>query len=272
MGSAVKACKAMKRWCAASAFTTSLVAGHSLALAAQEESELAIPASFYHTVYATDWSGGIDAAIGMQSPEPGAVSVVSDPVSHQRKAVRVSIARDQIYAGVANGSPRAELVFSNLVRFEVGRDYLIQWSTYLPASFEFDTAQMQVITQIHQGVASGPPPIMLTLSGSDYTFSERGGEHTEHGRGPRICCAAQDRGKWVHWALRYVPDSSGRQAVTQLWKDGRPVYLAGGAPNAYPDDRQAYLKLGLYKPGWHLQPSHVNTLMLLYGPVSVGVK
>jgi hypothetical protein len=239
---------------------------------AQGTSPAKVPTGLYHTLYATDWRNGIDTAIGVQSPGPGAVAVVNDPVASGRKAVRVSIARDENFSGVANGSPRAELVFSNLVQFEVGRDYLIQWSTYLPESFEFDPAQMQIITQIHQGVAGGPPPIMLTLSGSDYTFSERGGEHTEHGRGPRICCAAQDRGKWVHWALRYVPDSSGQHAVTQLWKDGQPVYLAGGAPNAYPDDRHAYFKVGLYKPGWHLQPSSVDRLTLFYGPVSIGVK
>jgi hypothetical protein len=249
-----------------------LLTGHVGAFLAGDEPGSAIAFNRYHTIYTTDWSSGIDWAIGVQRPEPGAVSVVNDPVSREHKSVRVSIARDQDFAGVANGSPRAELVFSNLVRFEEGRDYLIRWSTYLPSSFEFDPAQMQVITQIHQGVASGPPPIMLTLSGTAYTFSERGGEHTEHGRGPRICCAAQDRGRWVHWALRYVPDSSGRHAVTQLWKDDRPVYLAGGAPNAYPNDRLAYLKLGLYKPGWHQQSSFVDRLTLFYGPVSVGVK
>jgi hypothetical protein len=231
-----------------------------------------IPASLYRTLYTTDWSRGIDAAIGVQSPRPGAMSLTSDPAGGTRRAVRVSIARDENFAGVANGSPRAELVFSALAHFEVGRDYLIQWDTFLPSSFEFDADQMQVIAQIHQGPASGPPPIMLTLSGSDYTFSERGGEHTEHGRGPHICCAAQDRGRWVHWALRYVPDSSGIHAVMQLWKDGWPVYLAGGAPNAYPGDRHAYFKLGLYKPGWHLEPSLVNRLTLYYGPVSIGVK
>jgi Polysaccharide lyase len=230
------------------------------------------PAGRYQTLYATDWADGIDASLGRQAATADALSVVADPLDPTRYALQASIARDDDFSHVANGSPRAELVFSNAARFEAGRDYVVRWTTLIPASFEFGPHETQLITQIHQGTASGPPPIMLTLSSADYTFSERGGEHTEHGRGPRICCAPDDRGKWVHWTLRYVPDSTGLHAVTQLWKDAQLVYEGRGAPNAYPDDRQAYLKIGLYKPGWQTSGSSVDKLTILYGPLSIGVR
>ncbi|MDR5839651.1 heparin lyase I family protein [Caballeronia sp. LZ031] len=231
----------------------------------------AIVSPSYRTVYSTDWSGGIDSRIGIQSATPGAIEVVVDPKRPARRAVRTSIAIDDDFSHVANGSPRAELVFSRVASIAGGRDYLIRWSTYLPETLVFDARQAQIITQIHQGAASGPPPIMLTLDNATYTFSERGGQHTEHGRGPRLCCAAEDRGKWVEWTLRYVPDATGARAVTQLWKDGRIVYDSKGAPNAYPDDRQAYFKLGLYKPGWHREMSKIDRMTVYYGPMSIEI-
>lgn len=227
-------------------------------------------AAGYRTLYATTWERGVNAAVGVQSASTEALSVVGDPLDPKRRAVRASISRDDDFSRVANGSPRAELVFSNLVRFEAGHDYLVQWTTFIPTTFEFDSDSTQLITQIHQGPSSGSPPIMLTLHDTDYAFSERGGEHTEHGRGLRICCAANDRGRWVHWALRYAPDPTGRLARTQLWKDARLVYASTGAPNAYPNDSHAYLKLGLYRPGWQDSASKVRAMTLFYGPLSIG--
>lgn len=229
----------------------------------------AIVSPAYRTVYSTDWSGGIDSRIGVQSATPESIEVVVDPVRPARRAVRASIAIDDDFSHVANGSPRAELVFSRVASIANGRDYLIRWSTYLPETFVFNAKQAQIITQIHQGAASGPPPIMLTLDNGTYTFSERGGQHTEHGRGPRLCCAAEDRGKWVEWTLRYVPDATGERAITQLWKNGSIVYDSKGAPNAYPDDRRAYFKLGLYNPGWHRETSKIDRMTVYYGPMSI---
>lgn len=226
----------------------------------------------YRTLYSTDWSAGLDPAIGVQSAKSEAIEVVADPVRPAQRAVRASISRDDDFSHVANGSPRAELVFSRVTSIANGNDYLIRWSTYLPESFVFDAAQMQIIAQVHQGPASGPPPIMLTLDNASYTFSERGGENTKYGRGPRVCCAAQDRGKWVEWSLRYLPDATGARAITQLWKDGHSVYESKGVPNAYPNDHHAYFKLGLYKPGWHREPSTVDEMTLYYGPMSIAVK
>jgi Polysaccharide lyase len=227
----------------------------------------------YRTVFATDWKAGFDPRLGFQSASPADITVVTDPLASTSKAVRISIDRSADFSRVANGSPRTEMVFSRIVRFVPGHDYVIRWSTYIPEDFSFDPDEVEVITQIHHGGwPLGAPPIMLTIAGSDYTFSERGGEHTEHGRGPRICCASSDKGRWVNWMLHYVPDASGHDATTELWKDGAKVFLSKGKPNAYPDDREAYLKLGFYKAGWRLAPSRVERLLLFYGPLSIAVR
>ena len=227
--------------------------------------------SSYRTLFETDWSAGLSPRIGIQAPALDDIVVMPDPASNPRKVVRVSVSRQEDFTRVASGTPRAELVFSPVAAFSPGHDYLIRWSTYLPAGFGLDPLQMAIITQIHHGMASGSPPIMLTLAGAQYTFSERGGAHTEHGQGVTLCCASKDEGRWVTWALQYVPDATGQHASTRLWKDDLLVYSSSGVPNAYANDDNAYLKMGLYKPDWKVAPTSVSRITLFFGPVYIGV-
>jgi hypothetical protein len=162
------------------------------------------------------------------------------------------------------------LLFPAPVRFEQGRDYLIRWSTWLPADFRFDSRQLMIITQINQGKWTGAPTLALALQGERYAISGHGGvRHDKVSAGKWLCCADADRGRWVHWAIRYVPDETGQRALTELYKDGERVFAASGVPNAYPGVQDAYLKIGLYKPDWDVEPSDVATSTVLYGPLSV---
>ncbi|MFM0289997.1 heparin lyase I family protein [Paraburkholderia megapolitana] len=235
----------------------------------QEEVANGIAGAGFQLVFETSWKNGFERGMGTQAAQPADVAVVDDPLSPGHKAVRIHIGKDENFAHVANGLPRAELLLPQSVHFETGREYLIRWSTLLPAGFRFDSQKMAIVTQIHQSALSGSPPFMLTLLGPDYTASERGGTNTVHGRGARICCASSDVARWVHWALYYTPDASGHRAITQLWKDGVKVFDSHGMPNAYPDEQRAYLKLGVYKPGWQQTPSDIDEITLFYGPVSV---
>lgn len=229
-------------------------------------------ASTYDSMFATNWSGGIDAGIGVQA-NSGDITVVDDPVTAGRKAVRVQMSRAEDFSRIANGVPRAELIFPKAVSFSQGPDYLIRWSTFIPVGFTFDSKQAVIITQVHQGEWTGGPTVALSLLGNQYAISERGGANTATvSAGKWLCCADADKGKWVNWALRYVADDSGQHASTQLWKDGRSVFAAQGVPNAYPGVQDAYLKMGLYKAGWNSSPSDVNEITLFFGPVSVAKK
>jgi len=229
-------------------------------------------ASTYDKLFSTTWSGGVDANIGVQA-NVGDIAVVDDPVMPGRKAVRVHLSKSEDFSKIANGVPRAELIFPKAVSFSQGSDYLLRWSTFIPAGFKFDTKQAVIVTQIHQGEWTGGPTIALSLQGNRYAISERGGANTMTvSAGKWLCCAEADQGKWVNWALRYVADDSGHHASTQLWKDGHSVFASQGTPNAYPGVQDAYLKMGLYKAGWNASPSDVSEITLFFGPVSVSKK
>jgi hypothetical protein len=226
-------------------------------------------ASTYDSLYAVDWQDGLNAQIGVQAM-PSALTVVADPIVLGRNALRASMSRGQDFSGVANGTPRAELLFPAPVAFEQGKDYLIRWSTFLPSDFIFDSQQLLIITQIHQSLTVGSPTIALGLLGTQYGISQRGGSNpTVSSGGKWLCCADADRGKWVHWTLRYVPDDTGSHSSLELYKNGTSVYAAQGAPNAYLQDQSSYLKIGLYKAAWKTQPSDVSQITMFFGPVSV---
>lgn len=224
-------------------------------------------ASTYDTSYAFDWQTGIDPSISIQRSNPADISLVSDPVVSGRKVVRVSVSPGESFGSAPIGIPQAQLALQKPLSFSQGKDYLVRWSTFLPATLPANSSQ--IVAQIHQGLSSGLPPIALSIVGANYTFSELGGSPIKQTLAAQFCCSTVDQGKWVNWALRYVPDSSGDHAQTQLWKDGVSVYASRGQPNAYPGDNSAYLTLGVNMPGgW---PTNASTpVTILFGPVSAG--
>ncbi|MCX5544998.1 heparin lyase I family protein [Paraburkholderia sp. CNPSo 3076] len=216
-----------------------------------------------------DWDAGFGSVVSLQA-NPGGIEIVSDPENAARKVLRSTIARRESYTHVANGTPRAELLFREPATFAQGSDYLVRWSTYIPRDFEFDGKQMVIISQIHQSAREGGPTLALTLLATNYYISTRGGTQVEKTTaGAKLCCADGDKGKWVYWMLRYIPDDSGQQSLTQLWKNGESVFRSEHVANAYPDDQHAYMKVGLYKAGWEKEPSDAEVQTLFYGPVSI---
>jgi hypothetical protein len=216
-----------------------------------------------------DWQDGLTDAISVQA-NPGDIAIIPDPVGASRRVLRLTIAKAESYTHVANGTPRAELLFHDPATFAQGSEYLVRWSTYIPRNFEFDGKQMLIISQIHQSAREGSPTVALTLLGESYYISTRGGPSVQKTTaGTKICCADADRGKWIHWTLRYVPDDSGQRSLTQLWKNGASEFCSAHVANSYPNDQHAYLKIGLYKSAWKKEPSDVDTQTLFYGPVSI---
>lgn len=226
-------------------------------------------ANTYPAPYVADWQDGIDKNIVVQA-NANDVSIVADPTDATRNVLKVSISRNESFTNVANGTPRAELLLPSPVKFAQGKDYLIRWSTYLPIGFAFDSKQLSIITQIHQTSTTGSPTLALTLLGTQYFISQRGGSNPTIVSGSKsICCADADVGKWVNWALRYIPDETGGHSSVELYKNGTSVYAVDGAPNAYLGDQSSYLKIGIYKSAWVTSPSDVSQITILYGPVYV---
>jgi hypothetical protein len=191
------------------------------------------------------------------------------PCAPSEPALRVSIRQQDDYSRVANGVPRAEISFAGRFTFEAGREYLVTWSTCLPADFPFDSKQPEGIGQIHEGVPKGSPPWGMTLIGDRYQVQLRDGSQVQT---RDIGSATGDRGHWVQWALHYRPDASGASAITELSKDGAAALSANGVPNAYPGDSQAYFKIGIYKWWWQERPSDVSALTMFFGDVVARAK
>ncbi len=216
-----------------------------------------------------NWGAGFGKAVTVQA-NPGDIAIVPDPEDASRRALKVKIERHENFANVVNGTPRAEVLLREPATFNQRSDYLVSWSTYIPRDFAFDNKQLVIISQIHQSLKAGGPTVALTLLGPNYYISTRGGTQVQKtSAGAKICCAVSDKGRWVRWALRYVPDDSGKRSLTQLWKDGKSVFRSENTPNAYPGDQDAYMKIGLYKSAWAKEPSDVDALTMLYGPVSI---
>lgn len=223
------------------------------------------PPSGYESAMTVDWNDGIPAFAGVQASTPQSLFVRA--VEGGTKALYVRIDQTDSFSGVANGSPRAEVSLGK-VRFENGKDYLLEWSTLLPADFQFDAQQPEIVTQIHQGAASGSPPFALLTSNDHYELNIRS-DAKDSLHVFRFGSIASDRGHWVCWRLRYVPDATGQLSVTELSKDGKEVYVLRGAANAYSHDTTAYLKLGIYKWLWHSKPDDIRSRSLAFGNVAL---
>ncbi|SAK72844.1 heparin lyase I family protein [Caballeronia ptereochthonis] len=229
----------------------------------------ALCAQNQQVLYQTNWQDGLDPHFGVQA-NSGDIAIVADPAGEYTKALQTTIRLSEDFSHVANGVPRAELLFPSPVRFAQSQTYRVRWSTMLPPGTQFDARQFVIITQINQGTWLGGPTLALALQGKRYAISQRGGgRHDTVSAGKWLCCADADVGKWVHWELIYGPQESGKNAVTELRRDGKQVFLAQDVPNAYPGVQNAYLKIGLYKPDWQKEATDVAQVSLLYGPVTV---
>jgi len=109
----------------------------------------------------------------------------------------------------------------------------------------------------------------MTLVGDRYQVQLRDGSRVQ---ARDIGAASADRGRWVQWTLRYRPDASGGNAITELTKDGAQVLAANGTPNAYPNDSRAYFKIGIYKWWWKERPSDVSERTIFFGDVVAEVR
>lgn len=228
----------------------------------------------YDVLFTTSWEHGVDDRLQYQMPERDSIEDVDFGILGTPRALKVTIFRDQNYQGVANGTPRAEISFGEFIKFHRNGDYLVNWQTYIPADYVLDKEQPEVITQIHQGaqIKTGYPTFALFLS-ADGGYGVR--SHTQNSNdsiGKIFGNPADDRGRVVNWSLHYIPDDTGKCALTELFKDGQRVFQSKGTPNAYANDDNAYLKFGIYKAGWQVKPSDVRARTMYFGRLSIFLK
>ncbi|VWC80990.1 hypothetical protein BLA50215_01240 [Burkholderia lata] len=219
--------------------------------------------------YRSDWARGVDPRLGLQEPTPQNVTTGELPGIHGA-LLKVTMRRSQDFTGVASGTPRSEVSFSPVFRFVNGRDYEVRWSTVIPADYRFDSRQPELVAQLHQGGSDGSPPFALLLNNGKYEVDVRGAPGTPS-QSFAFGDPSADRGQPVSWVLRYRPDDRGGDALTDVFRNGERVVHVTGVPNAFPNDRQAYFKLGLYKWWWTTRPSDVIERTMYYGDIEMKV-
>ncbi|HKT63194.1 MAG TPA: heparin lyase I family protein [Burkholderia sp.] len=217
--------------------------------------------------YRSDWARGIDPRLRLQAPAPQNITT-GDMPRIRGALLKVTMSRSQDFSDVASGTPRSEVSFFPVFRFVNGRDYEVRWSTVIPADYRFDARQPELVAQLHQGSNDGSPPFALLLNNGKYEVDVRGAPGTAS-RSFAFGDPATDRGQAVRWVLRYRPDDRGIDALTEVFRNGERVVHATGTPNAFPNDRNAYFKLGLYKWWWKTRPSDVTERTMYYGDVEM---
>ncbi|WP_193752419.1 heparin lyase I family protein [Cupriavidus sp. IDO] len=200
---------------------------------------------------------------------PEAILAITRPTGGRSPALRFHINRGDDFSRVANGVPRAEISFSELFHFSPGWVYRIEWEVYIPSNFTFDMAQAESMLQIHQGQGNGPPPFAILLKGDDYMLEIRGGARAQKRAAFWLGSIWPDRGRWGKWSMTYRAEESGLHGGVSIWRAGKLFFEAEDIANSYPADRQAYLKIGIYKWAWKYSPSDIDDRELFYGPLSV---
>ncbi|MFL9874927.1 heparin lyase I family protein [Paraburkholderia megapolitana] len=222
----------------------------------------------YVLVYKSMWRTGIDPRLTIQAPDKDSISTVTMP-PFDGTVLKVTMRRSDYISHKVSGVPRAEVVFAPVARFAPGHEYEVRWTTMIPSSYPIDSLQPEIITQVHHSSSVGSPPFSLMLAGAHYQVDVRGGLGTPS-RSYTFGAPLEDEGKVVAWVLRYRPDDQGQHALTDLYKDGVLVVHSAGKPNAYPNDKNAYLKIGVYKWWWNTRPSDVSERTMYYGNVEIG--
>jgi hypothetical protein len=198
------------------------------------------------------------------------------PVREGTHSVRVHADKDDPWNG---NSPRAELEGYKQPFFNIGPEYWIGFSIYLPddGSYEYDT-QMEILSQIRHRDdpcdASGiSPSNALRPSGGRWRWDVRWdadpcmGSNTPDGQ-EVIDMGPQERGRWTDFLIR-VRFSWGNDGMLQVWKDGEFVVDRLGKPNYYNNPEGPYLKIGFYKSQWLTQTSIVTTRTVYYDALRV---
>jgi hypothetical protein len=214
----------------------------------------------YQVFYRTDFAKGLDTCLGRQ---PG-FSIVDAPGGGTGKVLKIEAEKGRVRS--------ASLNFSRCMRLRSGRDYMVTWSTYIPADYINDKGQPEEIVAIRQGAGEGPSPFRLLIRDGEYEAWLGNGRVTKRfDLGPfgQMGRKSGDKGYWIRWALHYRPDATGKESVSDLYKNDVLVMTAGGVPNAYADDNAAYLQAGLEKD-W--QDSLVSRRAVYFSDVTIGAK
>jgi hypothetical protein len=198
---------------------------------------------------------------GREIEDKGSLSLVESPVRSGKRALKVIVdgVRSEIKANGAGGS-----------NIKDNRERWFGFSTYFPDDFETSSQRnsVDIFFQIHERPDAceswrSPP---LSLYGQ-YNKMEIGVIHDPNecskrnpgnvegeGNKKTIFSTPFIRGRWVDWVIHVIWSHQEKGGLIEAWMDGKKVVTYTG-PNCYNDQKEMYLKVGLYH---HDKIKHVH--------------
>jgi hypothetical protein len=215
--------------------------------------------------------------IDNESGRADALQVVGEgyPQRDGRYSLRIDAAIDDAW----EPKPRVELSAHSHPFFDIGTEYWVGWSIYLPddGGYEFDAKYQEIFLQVHglnddcDSSGVGPPHALRPIDGRwrwDLRWDPAQCMGPEPAGKELLDIGPQERGRWTDFVARFV-FSSGTDGITQVWRDGELVVDRVGMPNHYNNEAGPYLKIGFYKAGWLNNPTDVTTRTFFYDAISV---
>lgn len=207
----------------------------------------------------------------------------SEPVRHGTYAVKSVLDRE-----TNPGSYRAEIVpkemgTSGAFRFDIGQEYWIGLSTYMPSDWGVDTKSGEIIWQFHGvpdfdlGEDYRNPVLAWFINGetSRITNIWDAKENTfESGErvygGMKSYPLAYKKGAWMDWVI-HVKWSYESDGILEVWVDGVQVVNQKG-PNCFNDQKGPNCQMGLYKWNWKLgcPPTDVTRRVVYHDEYRIG--
>jgi len=201
------------------------------------------------------------------------ISIVDSPVRTGSRAALIELSRsDKV-------SYRTELTCQSVHGFEIGKEYWVGMSIYLPEDWVTDYTK-EIIAQIHSwpdknlGEGWRNPPIALMVDGDQWLMRIRADSKplTKMGQYELDTTYADlgtiKRGEWTDWVFRikYRYDSQG---LLEAWCDGRKVISHKG-PVTQNDKGGGFLKFGVYKWDWQGSATATSNRTLYIDALRIG--
>lgn len=209
---------------------------------------------------------------GWQPSGNKTATIVNSPVRAGNYAAQLSL--DRLRDKVPS---RTELSLIS-PRFEIGKDYWIGFSNYLPAPGSFAARGGFFAFQIHKrkdsGDDSGRQPLTLNVGSNGWSVNvhyDANATTINRSDGDRhFAAGAIDPGHWTDWVV-HISFSYQSDGQLDVWKNGAQIVNYQG-PNCYNDKLGPYVKIGIYNPFWTSRAgaTDADNRTIYYDAVSAG--
>lgn len=212
---------------------------------------------------------------GLQGND-SSIAVTSQISRSGKKSLKISFTKSQWFRNSRTNNRRAEILSDELKGMDLGKDWWVGFSEYIPADWEDDLKRNSDIVWQFHGAPSGPggasPPLAAYVEQGIMTIVTRVGRRpSKLGDGETLAQFPIPKGKWTDWVIKVNFDYD--KGSVKIWKDGNVVVDYNG-PNIYQWTQQKneegpYMKFGVYKPSWREYPTVATKRELFIDDITI---